>query len=302
MQQQFNGANSNSGTIVQALIGESLKYPLLTAEQEYELAVKYRDHRDENAKRLLVGSHLRLVIKIARSHAGYKVQMADLISEGNIGLMKALDKFDPEKGNRFSTYAVWWIRAQIREYSMHSFSQVKMGTTAAQKKLFFNLSRLLQNLESNRGGGISDEHVGMIAETLGVPRHEVISMAQRLANRDASLQVRGIDDEGADYQDKLIDGNKNPEEAFSEREELVFRRELMIRSLEVLSERERKIFETRYVCEDRHTLEELSRMFGVSRERIRQIETEAFVKIRKSVRNLAILSNLTVQTMQARPS
>lgn len=284
-------------TSVQAICKEAAKHPLLSAEEEHELALRYLNSKDEIAKERLIKSHLRLVIKIARAHAGYKVQMADLISEGNVGLMKALNKFDPEKGNRFSTYAIWWIKAQIREFSMHSYSQVKVGTTAAQKKLFFNLSRLMQNLNINKGDALSQEHIDIIAKTLSVQPHEVTSMAQRMSGHDASLQVTIYDEGESEYQDLLVDDAKNPEQEFADVEEMNIRRGWMKRSLEILSTRERIIFENRQVCEERRTLDELSQKFGISRERVRQIETRAFEKVRKSVRNFAHLSSFPEQIM-----
>lgn len=302
MLQQSNDARLSIVTTIRVITREAALHPILSAEEEYELAIKYRDHRDDQAKDKLINSHLRLVIKIARAHSGYKIEIVDLISEGTVGLMKALEKFNPELGNRFSTYAIWWIRAQIREFSMHSFSQVKIGTTAAQKKLFFNLSRLQRKFKTHQGGNISNKHIDMIAQTLGVSHRDVLSMAQRMAGHDASLQARGSEDDGSDLQEHLVDSSTNPEEAFSQSEEMKFRKDMMYRALEDLSERERTIFESRNVSEDRKTLDDLSHLFSLSRERIRQIESRALDKIRKSIRNLVIEQSLSASVMETRPS
>jgi len=280
--------NAGAGTMVSALIKEAAKQAMLSPEEEYDLAHRYRDHQDEEAKKKLINSHLRLVIKIARSHSGYKVPMEDLISEGNIGLLKALDKFDPDLGHRFSTYAIWWIKAQIREYSMHAFSQVKMGTTAAQKKLFFNLSRIKKQLGIAEGETITGQQIDMIADALDVPRHEVSSMIQRMSSRDASLQVRVGDGDSPDLQEQLADTALDPEEAFSTEQEMDVRMQLVSMSLDRLTERESIIFKSRHISEERQSLQELSDQFGLSRERIRQIEVGAFKKIQKAVRNLMI--------------
>ena len=260
------------------------KFPMLKPDEEYMLARQWKEHGDTEAAHKLVTSHLRLVAKIAMGYRGYGLPVAELISEGNVGMMQAVKRFDPERGFRLATYAMWWIRASIQEYILHSWSLVKMGTTAAQKKLFFNLRKLKGQLRAIEDGDMSPENVTLIAENLNVPEQDVISMNQRMSSRDHSLNAPlRIDGEG-EWQDWLVDKRQDQEEVLAEDQERKQRQQLLAQAMETLNERERHILTQRRLIDDAKTLEELSQEYGVSRERVRQIEVRAFEKLQKSMR------------------
>jgi RNA polymerase sigma-32 factor len=260
---------------------------MLEPTQEYMLAKRWQEHQDQTAAHQLVTSHLRLVARIAMGYRGYGLPIGEVISEGNVGLMQAVKRFEPERGFRLATYAMWWIRASIQEYILRSWSLVKMGTTASQKKLFFNLRRLKGQIQAIEEGDLRPDQVKTIATKLGVPEEDVISMNRRLSG-DASLNspVRA-DQESGEWQDWLVDADPNQEESLGESQELDMRRKYLESALGSLNDRERRIFEARRLTEDPATLEDLSAEFGVSRERIRQIEVRAFEKVQKAVRTQA---------------
>ena len=264
-------------------VEDSRKYPILTLKREQELTRKWRDDRDPEAIRQLVGSHLRLVIKIARANRGYGLPVNDLISEGLVGVMQAAEKFDPDRGFRFATYAVWWIRAAIQEYILHSWSMVKIGTTAAQKRMFFNLRKLKSHLDLLEQGDLSQETVAAIARELGVRESEVVEMNGRLGSGDQSLNRRIAADSSEEWQNVLVDDSPNQESLIAEADEYAKRRRLVAQALTGLNQRERRIIEARKLSEEPLTLEHLSGEFGVSRERVRQIEVRALEKIRHAV-------------------
>jgi len=264
-------------------LAQAASFPMLSPEEERELADRYRSDRDEDAARRLLGSHLRLVAKIARGYRGYGVPLGELIAEGNVGLMQALTKFEPERGFRFSTYAMWWIRAAIQEYIMHNRSLVKMGTTAAQKKLFFNLRRLKNQLDQHGEGDLPPETVAGIAQALDVDEREVIDMNRRLAAGDQSLSAPMRAEGETEWQDMLVDEHQDQESLVSEASERAWRRDLLSSGLDVRSERERHILTERRLKDEPMTLEALSQVYGVSRERVRQIEVRAFEKLQKAV-------------------
>ncbi|MBZ0325926.1 MAG: RNA polymerase sigma factor RpoH [Alphaproteobacteria bacterium] len=268
------------------------KFPMLTADEEYMLAKRWREHDDSEAAHKLVTSHLRLVAKIAMGYRGYGLPVGELISEGNVGMMQAVKRFDPERGFRLATYAMWWIRASIQEYILHSWSLVKMGTTAAQKKLFFNLRRLKGQLNAIDEGDLSPENVAKIAHTLDVPEAEVVSMNRRLAAGDHSLNAAVRADGDGEWQDWLVDDSEDQETLLGEREELENRRGLLKDAMKVLNKRERNILTERRLRESPQTLEELSQEYGISRERVRQIEVRAFEKLQKAMKNAAIEQRL----------
>jgi len=271
---------------------EIRKFPMLEADQEYMLAKRWREREDLDAAHQLVTSHLRLVAKIAMGYRGYGLPLAELISEGNVGMMQAVKRFDPEKGFRLATYAMWWIRAAIQEYILHSWSLVKMGTTAAQKKLFFNLRKLKGQMQAIDDGDLHPEQVTYIAEQLNVPEADVVSMNRRLAGPDHSLNAPlRIDGEG-EWQDWLADDGESQETIYAEEEELTKRRALLVRAMDNLNDREKHILTERRLKEDPTTLEELSQEYGISRERVRQIEVRAFEKLQKAIRNAAIEERL----------
>jgi len=259
------------------------QFPLLDLETEQRLAMRWRDSEDAEAARQLLGSHLRLVVKIARGFNGYGLPLGDLIAEGNVGLVQALNKFEPERGFRFATYAMWWIRAAIQEYILHNRSLVKMGTTAAQKKLFFNLRRIKSQLGELGDGDLPPEAVRSIAEELAVTQLEVVEMNQRLAAGDQSLTAPMRADGDAEWQDMLVDEGQDQEEQVAESSELTWRRQLLALGMEKLNDRERRILVARRLNEDPMTLEDLSKIYGVSRERVRQIEARAFEKLQKAM-------------------
>jgi len=268
---------------------EIRKFPMLEPEQEYMLAKAWVDHEDTDAAHQLVTSHLRLAAKIAMGYRGYGLPTAEVISEANVGLMQAVKRFDPEKGFRLSTYAMWWIRASIQEYILRSWSLVKMGTTAAQKKLFFNLRKAKNKIGAIEEGELRPENVAKIAEQLNVTEKEVISMNRRMAGGDASLnaQIKSDGDGQAEWQDWLEDESADQAADLAERDELEGRRELLIESMRELNDRERHILTERKLKDSPVTLEELSVVYDVSRERIRQIEVRAFEKLQKKMRELA---------------
>ncbi len=268
---------------------EIRRFPMLEPEQEYMLAKAWVDHGDKDAAHQLVTSHLRLAAKIAMGYRGYGLPTAEVISEANVGLMQAVKRFDPEKGFRLATYAMWWIRASIQEYILRSWSLVKMGTTAAQKKLFFNLRKAKNKIGAIEEGELRPENVAKIAQQLNVTEDEVISMNRRMAGGDASLnaQVRGDGDGTAEWQDWLEDEEADQATALADRDELENRHELLIEAMQGLNERERHILTERRLKDEPVTLEGLSQEYNVSRERIRQIEVRAFEKLQKKMRELA---------------
>ncbi|MFY0610131.1 MAG: RNA polymerase sigma factor RpoH [Hyphomicrobiaceae bacterium] len=266
---------------------EIRRFPMLEPDEEYMLARSWQEHGDTDAAQKLVTSHLRLVAKIAMGYRGYGLPIGEVVSEGNVGLMQAVKRFDPEKGFRLATYAMWWIRASIQEYVMRSWSLVKMGTTASQKKLFFNLRRTKGQLQALEDGDLSPENVDVIATKLGVSKEDVISMNRRLGG-DASLNAPlRADTETGEWQDWLVDDTPDQEQALGESEELARRRDYLSAAMSGLNDREKRIFEARRLSEDALTLEALSEEFGVSRERIRQIEVRAFEKVQKAVQEAA---------------
>ena len=263
---------------------EIRKFPMLEAQQEYMLAKRWREHGDVDAAHQMVTSHLRLVAKIAMGYRGYGLPLADLISEGNVGMMQAVKRFDPERGFRLATYAMWWIRAAIQEYILHSWSLVKIGTTAAQKKLFFNLRKIKGQLKALDEGDLNHEVVAKIAHKLDVPEEDVISMNRRLAAPDHSLNAPLREEGEGEWQDWLVDDAPSQETVMGDSEELTLRRGLLATAMESLTGRERHILEQRRLQESPATLEDLSKEYGISRERVRQIEVRAFEKLQNAVR------------------
>ncbi len=262
---------------------EIRKYPMLTPEEELELSRRWRDNEDMEAAHKLVTSHLRLVAKIAMGYRGYGLPLGELISEGNVGMMQAVKRFDPDRGFRLATYAMWWIRAAIQEYILHSWSLVKMGTTAAQKKLFFNLRRLKGQMQAIDDGDLKPEQVAHIAKVLDVPEQDVVNMNRRLSAPDHSLNAPVRADSEGEWQDWLVDETDNQEESIGDREELTGRQALLANALKGLNERERHILIERRLKDNPTTLEELSQQYNISRERVRQIEVRAFEKLQKSM-------------------
>lgn len=265
---------------------EIKKFPILTAEEEYMLAKRYKEHGDTKAAHKLVTSHLRLVAKIAMGYRGYGLPVTDLISEGNVGIMQAVKKFDPERGFRLATYAMWWIRAQIQEYVLHSWSLVKIGTTAAQKKLFFNLKKLKNQLSSIDSGNLSPENAREIATRLNVKEAEVIDMDNRLFSGDQSLNVQVGDEGDAEWQDMLVDNNETQDNIIANTDELTYRKKIFDQAIEILDDREKEIIKSRKLKDKPVKLEELSKKFKISRERVRQIEERAFAKLQKQVSSI----------------
>jgi RNA polymerase sigma-32 factor len=270
---------------------EIRQFPMLEPQQEYMLAKSWREHGDRDAAHELVTSHLRLVARIAMGYRGYGLPIGEVISEGNVGLMQAVKRFDPDRGFRLATYAMWWIRAAIQEYILRSWSLVKMGTTAAQKKLFFNLRKIKGQLKALDEGDLRPDQVKRIATQLGVTEEDVVSMNRRLAG-DSSLNAPVRNDaESGEWQDWLVDETMDQETALAESEERENRRGMLNDALKGLNARERRVFEARRLAEDPLTLEELSAEFGVSRERIRQIEVRAFEKVQKAVQKAASVAS-----------
>ncbi|OUD10380.1 RNA polymerase factor sigma-32 [Marivivens niveibacter] len=276
---------------------EIRKFPMLEPEEEYMLAKRWVDHEDSNSAHKLVTSHLRLAAKIAMGYRGYGLPQAEVISEANVGLMQAVKRFDPEKGFRLATYAMWWIRASIQEYILRSWSLVKLGTTSAQKKLFFNLRKAKNRIGALEDGDLRPENVKKIATDLGVTEDEVISMNRRMSGGDASLNATvGSDDEGsAQWQDWLEDEDADQAADYEARDELDTRRELLAEAMSVLNDREKDILVQRRLSDETVTLEDLSGQYEVSRERIRQIEVRAFEKLQKRMQELAVEKGLLIQ-------
>jgi len=262
---------------------EIKKFPILTADEEYMLAKRYKEYGDTEAAHKLVTSHLRLVAKIAMGYRGYGLPVTDLISEGNVGIMQAVKKFDPERGFRLATYAMWWIRAQIQEYVLHSWSLVKIGTTAAQKKLFFNLKKLKNQLSSIDSGDLSPENAREIASRLNVKEAEVLDMNNRLFSGDQSLNIQVGDEGVAEWQDMLVDTNDTQDKIIANADELSYRKKIFEQAIEILNDREKEIIKLRKLKDKPVKLEELSKKFNISRERVRQIEEKAFEKLQKQV-------------------
>jgi len=268
---------------VSQYLREIRQFPMLEPNEEFMLAKRWREHEDSEAAHRLVTSHLRLVAKIAMGYRGYGLPVSELISEGNVGLMQAVKRFDPDRGFRLATYAMWWIRASIQEYVLHSWSLVKMGTTAAQKKLFFNLRKIKGRLEAIDDGDLSPENVEYIAAALNVPERDVISMNGRMLGPDQSLNAPVREEGGGEWQDWLEDPETDQESLVLESDELAHRSTQLMRAMDVLNEREKHILSERRLKEEPATLEELSKVYGISRERVRQIEARAFEKLQKTM-------------------
>jgi len=278
-------------------LSEIRKFPLLDPQEEYMLAKRWREHEDTEAAHRLVTSHLRLVAKIAMGYRGYGLPINEVIAEGNIGLMQAVKRFEPERGFRLATYAMWWIRASIQEYILRSWSLVKLGTTAAQKKLFFNLRRVKGQIEALEEGDMRPEHVSDIAKRLGVPEQEVVNMNRRLASPDSSLNTPLGTESESEWQDWLADESLDQETQLAETEELEERRTLLSTALEELTPRERDILEARRLRDEPMTLEDLSVKYDISRERVRQIEVRAFEKLQEKMK--AALAHKRAETLDA---
>jgi RNA polymerase sigma-32 factor len=275
-------------------LAEIRKFPMLEASEEFMLAKRWREHADPEAAHRMVTSHLRLVAKIAMGYRGYGLPLSELISEGNVGMMQAVKRFDPDKGFRLATYAMWWIRAAIQEYILHSWSLVKIGTTAAQKKLFFNLRRVKGQIKAIEDGDLSPENVKEIATRLDVSENDVVDMNRRLASPDHSLNapVRN-DGEGGEWQEWLVDDTESHETKLGESQELGKRQRMLAKAMQTLNARERRILIERRLKDEPATLDDLSREFNISRERVRQIEVRAFEKIQRAIRKSAVDENLT---------
>ncbi|HWD50122.1 MAG TPA: RNA polymerase sigma factor RpoH [Rhizomicrobium sp.] len=263
---------------------EIRKFPLLAPEEEYMAAKAWREHEDPEAARKLVTSHLRLVAKIAMGYRGYGLPISEVVSEGNVGLMQAVKRFEPDKGFRLATYAMWWIRAAIQEYILRSWSLVKMGTTAAQKKLFFNLRKAKNKISAIEEGDLTPEHTKEIARQLAVPEQEVINMNRRLSGGDSSLNAPMRADSQSEWQDWLADDTLDQESRMAETEEMGERHDLLASAMSELNERERDIIEARRLRDEPATLEDLSQKYGISRERVRQIEVRAFEKLQQEMK------------------
>ena len=284
-------------------LDEIRKFPMLEPQQEYMLAKRYQEHGDRNAAHELVTSHLRLVAKIAMGYRGYGLPIGEVVSEGNVGLMQAVKKFDPERGFRLATYAMWWIKASIQEYILRSWSLVKMGTTANQKRLFFNLRRMKGKIQAIEDGDLRPDQVKEIATKLKVSEDEVVSMNRRLSG-DASLNapIKASEGDSGQWQDWLVDDHDSQEQTLIEQDELETRRAMLARAMSVLNDRERRIFEARRLAEDPVTLEELSSEFDISRERVRQIEVRAFEKVQDAVKAAAKRQAQALRTIEAQPA
>ena len=269
------------------------RYPMLEPDVEHDLAVRWSEHGDQDAMHQMVNSHLRLVAKIAMNYKGYGLPLGELISEGNIGMMQSVNRFDPYRGFRLSTYAMWWIRAAIQEYILHSWSLVKIGTTASQKKLFFNLRKIKAQMKVFEEGDLPPDQVGLIARKLKVSEKDVVSMNRRVAKPDQSLNAPLREEGDGEWQDILTGDEENQESRLGNSEEFNCRRDMMYKAIDCLNERERKIVMARRLKTKPLTLQNLSEKHGISRERVRQIEVKAFEKIQKSVRNAIMEQNLT---------
>ena len=268
------------------------KFPMLSPEEEYMLAKRWKKRGDIKSAQKLITSHLRLVAKIAMGYRGYGLPLNEMISEGNIGLMQAVKKFEPEKGFKLATYAIWWIKASIQEYILRSWSLVKIGTTSAQKKLFFNLKKIKNQLSINNNSDLKKEHIEEISKRLNVKKEEVVSMNRRLSGKEKSLNDPVKDESGTQWQDWLVDNNIDQELALSKKQEFTQRKNLMNDAMNILNDRERKILIARKLSDESSTLEDLSKKYKVSRERIRQIETKAFEKLKKAILAAAKPNNL----------
>ena len=289
--------NTNLPTIglegsLSSYLSKIKKFPMLSAEEEYMLAKSWRDRGDLKSAQKLITSHLRLVAKIAMGYRGYGLPVSEMVSEGNIGLMQAVKKFEPEKGFRLATYAMWWIKASIQEYILRSWSLVKMGTTTAQKKLFFNLKKIKNQLAPNNTGDLKTEHVEEISKRLNVKKEEVVSMNRRMLGKEKSLNDPIKDGDGGEWQDWLADDKIDQELKLSQKQELDQRKKLMNESMSILNTREKEILTSRRLSENIATPEVLSKKYKISRERIRQIETKAFEKLQKAMLNAAKSNNL----------
>ena len=276
---------SNEGNLA-VYLQEIKKFPMLSAEEEYMLAKRYKEHGDSDAAHKLVTSHLRLVAKIAMGYRGYGLPVTDLISEGNVGIMQAVKKFEPEKGFRLATYAMWWIRAQIQEYVLHSWSLVKIGTTGAQKKLFFNLRKIKNQIVSIDSGNLSPENVREIATRLDVKEVEVSDMENRLSSNDQSLNIKLGEENDTEWQDLIEDNNETHDKILEKKDELNYRRNIFLKALDILNEREKEIIKLRKLQEKPLKLEDLSKKYKISRERVRQIEEKALEKLQKEILNI----------------
>ena len=281
---------SNEGGLA-SYLAQIKKFPMLDAEEEYMLAKNWKTTGNLKSAEKLVTSHLRLVAKIAMGYKGYGLPVNEMISEGNVGLMQAVKKFEPEKGFRLATYAMWWIKASIQEYILRSWSLVKIGTTTAQKKLFFNLKKIKNQLAPRSEGDLRDEHVSEIAEKLNVKKEEVVSMNRRLSGKEHSLNAP-IGEDGDEWQDWLVDKEMDQELKFAYKEEMEQRKDLLIDSIKILNDREKEILYARRLNDEPTTLENLSKKYKISRERIRQIENKAFEKVQKHMLNSARSKNL----------
>ena len=285
--------SSDSG--LSRYLSEIRKFPMLEPEEEFMLAKAWREHEDSEAAHRMVTSHLRLVAKIAMVYRGYGLPISEVISEGNVGLMQAVKRFDPDRGFRLATYAMWWIRAAIQEYILHSWSLVKIGTTAAQKKLFFNLRKVKGQLKAIEEGDLPPETVKEIATRLDVPENDVVDMNRRLSSHDHSLNAPLRIDGDGEWQDWLVDETESQETRLADDQEFGRRSKLLERAMGILNPRERRILVERRLKEDPATLDDLSKEFNISRERVRQIEVRAFEKIQRSIRNSAIEERLTTE-------
>lgn len=282
---------------------EIRRFPMLQPQEEYMLAKRYQEHDDTSAAHKLVTSHLRLVAKIAMGYRGYGLPIGEVISEGNVGLMQAVKKFEPERGFRLATYAMWWIKASIQEYILRSWSLVKMGTTANQKRLFFNLRKVKGKIQALDEGDLKPDQIAEIATRLNVSEEEVVSMNRRLSG-DASLNapIRATEGESGEWQDWLVDDHESQEEMLIEQDELDNRRKMLSGAMSVLNDRERRIFEARRLSEEPLTLEELSAEFDISRERVRQIEVRAFEKVQDAVKAAVKRQAQALRTIEAQPA
>ena len=280
--------NLNPDSNLARYLQDIRKFPLLEPEEEYMLAKRWKEHEDQEAAAKMVNSHLRLVAKIAMGYRGYGLPLGEIISEGNVGLMQAVKRFEPEKGFRLATYAMWWIRASIQEYILRSWSLVKIGTTAAQKKLFFNLRRMKGEIKALEEGDLKKENLEKIATTLDVSEEEVINMNRRMSGPDSSLNAPLRADAEGEWQDWLVDDSDNQETILANQEEMDERRKMLLGAMDVLNERERKVLAARRLLENPQTLEELSQEYGISRERVRQIEVRAFEKLQKAMKSAAM--------------
>ena len=283
-------ALSNEGGLGEYL-AQIKKFPMLDAEEEYMLAKNWKNTGNVKSAEKLVTSHLRLVAKIAMGYKGYGLPLNEMISEGNVGLMQAVKKFEPEKGFRLATYAMWWIKASIQEYILRSWSLVKIGTTTAQKKLFFNLKKIKNQIAPKTEGDLKNEHVAEIAKKLDVSKDEVVSMNRRLSGKEKSLNAQ-IGEDGDEWQDWLVDKELDHDLKFAQNEEMEQRKDLLKESIKILNDREREILFSRRLNDEPKTLEELSKLYKISRERIRQIENKAFEKVQKYMLNSAKSKNL----------